>query len=349
MPNMVVGVLTLAFMGIVFHLLQECRPTDTPPDTKSRMSRLKSILSFGRNHPIAALSTALGALAMAGLGQGAHRVWLVHLGFCVTYLILSIPLAWGILKLLRWGSNGADEEKAAVVAVILLCFLFIVIVIPFHWDKMSSLRGASAAVPSKPPASIPAVFPVSPTGKNITPIPIQIPVPRHKPRPKPTAAEPENQPGQPNEQPASNGDLQLLERAVSTVENCHSFQAASLVRLHEAQARIKWHNSLPGETEQANSSFQNWTIGNLRSDDMRLYDQIYKSEFMEVRKQLVFKVSNATQIPVDYESPLSMGGVTGICYDLSQLADAYLNRTYDAGEIDADAVKQYYQRIHVAK
>jgi hypothetical protein len=110
------------------------------PDTQSRMSRLKSILSFGRKHLVAALSVALGALAMAGLGQNAHRLWLVHLGFGVTYLILLVPLVWGISRLLKWKPEHIDDEKAPIVAVIILCCLFIVIVIPFHVDKMASLR-----------------------------------------------------------------------------------------------------------------------------------------------------------------------------------------------------------------
>jgi hypothetical protein len=115
------------------------------------MSRLKSILSFGRKHPIAALSIALGALGMAELGQNAHKLWLVHLGFGVTYVILLVPLMWGILRLLRWKPETDEDQKAPIVAVIILCFVFIVIVIPFHWDKVSSLKSESMTIPMPAP------------------------------------------------------------------------------------------------------------------------------------------------------------------------------------------------------
>jgi hypothetical protein len=139
--NQIVGSIVLLIMGIVFHLLQE----DNPLAMLSILyPLLKSILTFGRKHPVAVLSVALGAVGMAGLGQNAHRFWLVHLGFGVTYLILLVPLIWGISRLLRWKPKDVDDERAPVVAVIILCCVFIVIVIPFHWDKVASLRSENA-------------------------------------------------------------------------------------------------------------------------------------------------------------------------------------------------------------
>jgi len=96
---------------------------------------------------------------MAGLGQNAHHLWLVHLGFCVTYFILLVPLIWGIVRLLQWnsaaGTGDSDDEKAPVIAVIILCVVFIAIVVPFHLDKVASLRNEPK--PAQPP--VPALLP----------------------------------------------------------------------------------------------------------------------------------------------------------------------------------------------
>jgi len=113
--------------------------TKLPSISKQTREIASSLAFFVRNHLLTVLAIALGTLAMAGLGQNAHQLWLVHVGFGITYLLLLLPIGWGILKLLGILSS-AGEERTPVIGVITLCCLFILVLIPFHWDKVSSLK-----------------------------------------------------------------------------------------------------------------------------------------------------------------------------------------------------------------
>lgn len=165
----IIAYFVLVAMGLLIHLVDRIafnrRSMLRQVSMDSRISGLKALLSFGRKHLIAVLSIALGALAMAGLGQNAHRLWLVHLGFGVTYLILLTPLIWGIARLLGGIQRETDEERSPVVGVVLLCGLFILIVIPFHSDKVDSLKienTPNSHYPASQPQSANAQFPPRP-------------------------------------------------------------------------------------------------------------------------------------------------------------------------------------------
>jgi hypothetical protein len=73
-------------------------------------------------------------------------------------LILVIPLIWGIAKLIGWkpGEGESDNERAPVAAVVILCCLFILIVIPFHLDKLASLTSENVPAKSGSTQSSPA-------------------------------------------------------------------------------------------------------------------------------------------------------------------------------------------------
>lgn len=140
--------------------------------------------------------------------------------------------------------------------------------------------------------------------------------------------------------------MQLLERAVEAVRSCHSFQYSSIKRMKEAQARIQRHNSIPNVTEQSKSSFAQWAMGNLGREDMQLYGQVYKQEFMEVRRLLVLKGIDEVDPEIDYENPRNLGGVTGICFDLSNITEAYINRQYAEGKINVEEDRRYIGLLH---
>jgi hypothetical protein len=48
---------------------------------------------------------------------------------------------------------------------------------------------------------------------------------------------------------------------------------------------------------------------------------------------------------IDYENPGNMGGVTGICFDLNQLTEAYANRLYQEGKITREQGQTYIARL----
>ncbi len=135
--------------------------------------------------------------------------------------------------------------------------------------------------------------------------------------------------------------VQLLERAVEAVRSCHSFQTSSMKRMMEAQARIQQHNSRPGVTEESKSRFAQWEMGINIQEDMQLYSQVYKQEFMEVRRLLVLKGMDEQEPGINYENPGNMGGVTGICFDLTHLTEAYINRQYAEEKINREDAQRY--------
>jgi hypothetical protein len=163
-----------------------------------------------------------------------------------------------------------------------------------------------------------------------------------KAAPKPLPVRVDSRPVNTSQQPeASDPEAQLLERSVEVVRSCHSFLRSSGKRMQEAQAKIQRHNSRPNITEQSKQSFSQWQMELLHRDDMQLYGQVYKQEFMDVRRLLVMRVPDAVEPSVDYDNPHNMGGVTGICYDLSNLAEAYVNREYAQGKITIEDGRKY--------
>ncbi len=76
-------------------------------------------------------------------------------------------------------------------------------------------------------------------------------------------------------------------------------------------------------------------------EDMQLYSQVYKQEFMEVRRLLVLKGMDEQEPGINYENPGNMGGVTGICFDLTHLTEAYINRQYAEEKINREDAQRY--------
>jgi hypothetical protein len=97
--------------------------------------------------------------------------------------------------------------------------------------------------------------------------------------------------------------IQLLDRAVGTVRTCHSFQVSSMKRMNEAETSIKESNLRQSLTEQQKSAFAEWKMGTLNREDMQLYSEVYKHEFMEVRSLLVLKGVDEVEPGIDYENP----------------------------------------------
>jgi hypothetical protein len=151
-----------------------------------------------------------------------------------------------------------------------------------------------------------------------------------------------------NQQQTIGPEVQLLERAVEDVRSCHSFQEASRKRFQMAMRRIEEIISTANMTEQSKTSFQQWQMQILHEGDMKLYSQVYKQEFMEVRRLLVLKVPDAAEPSEDYERPGNMGGVTGICFDLSNITEAYIGRQYEEGRIGLEDGRRYLGRLRPA-
>jgi hypothetical protein len=113
-------------------------------------------------------------------------------------------------------------------------------------------------------------------------------------------------------------------------------------RLQEAQKEIQQHNSTPPDrTDQSKNLFMQWRMDRVFREDMQLYAQVYKQEFMEVRRLLVVKDPDAVKRVEDYENPGNMGGVTGICFDLSDMTEAYIERQYASGKISLEDGRRY--------
>lgn len=136
-------------------------------------------------------------------------------------------------------------------------------------------------------------------------------------------------------------EVQLLERAVDAVRSCRSFVDSSFKRLNDAQAMIQEHNSFPGVTELSKSTFTQWKMGGIHEDDMQLYSQVYKQDFMEVRRLLVLKGVGEAEPGIDYESPGNMVGVVGICHDLSDITEAYIKHEYVERKINLHDARRY--------
>lgn len=146
------------------------------------------------------------------------------------------------------------------------------------------------------------------------------------------------------QQPVS-PEAQLAGRAVDAVVSCHSFQNSSMKRMRAAQVRIQEHNSRPNEPDQAKSAFAQWALEIVFREDMQLYNQVYKQEFMEVRRLLILKGPDVVKAGIDYENPGNMGGVTGICFDLSDMTEAYINQQYSMGKISLEDGRNYIGRV----
>jgi hypothetical protein len=112
--------------------------------------------------------------------------------------------------------------------------------------------------------------------------------------------------------------------------------------MQEAQKEIQERNSSPQDrTEQSKNSFMQWRMERVFREDMQLYSQVYKQEFMEVRRLLIAKTPDVVKRFQDYENPGNMGGVTGICFDLSDITEAYIEQQYAAGRFSVEDGRRY--------
>ena len=121
-------------------------------------------------------------------------------------------------------------------------------------------------------------------------------------------------------------EVQLVERSVKAVENCHALQKDYFRRRDELVRRVK-ELSPPENLPQA------------RGPDFG------QQEFMEVRRLVVPEVPAATEIVIDYENPQNMGGVTEICFDLSKVTNAYIGRQLASKKIHPEDAQAYMERI----
>ena len=144
-------------------------------------------------------------------------------------------------------------------------------------------------------------------------------------------------------------ELQLLDRAVEALRSCHSFLEASHKRRKEAYAKIQEHDAMPGTTDDSKKAFANWINDGVFKEDMKLYDQVHKPEFMEVRRLLAFKMPGAVDARVDYEAPGNMGGVLGICHDLSGMTERYISLEAAQGRITADQASRHLEALRRAQ
>jgi hypothetical protein len=101
----------------------------------ARYHWLEMLTSSKWKHPLGFIALWLGlALAMASLAQNAHSIFLVHLGFGLTYLFLLLALLWII------NACANATTKAGWVLAFLLIVAGIGATVLFHIDKIRSLR-----------------------------------------------------------------------------------------------------------------------------------------------------------------------------------------------------------------
>ena len=67
-----------------------------------------------------------------------------------------------------------------------------------------------------------------------------------------------------------------------------------------------------------------------------MYHQIYKDEFLKIRRQLIERNPGAARTYIDYENPGNLGGVTGVCFDLDDLFKAYVQQLVAIGKIKVE-------------
>jgi hypothetical protein len=139
-------------------------------------------------------------------------------------------------------------------------------------------------------------------------------------------------------------EVQLVERSVKAVENCHALQKDYFRRRDELVRRVK-ELSPPENLPQARGPDFGQQVMVLNREIMTLYQQVYRQEFMEVRRLVVPEVPAATEIVIDYENPQNMGGVTEICFDLSKVTNAYIGRQLASKKIRPEDAQAYMERI----
>jgi hypothetical protein len=135
---------------------------------------------------------------------------------------------------------------------------------------------------------------------------------------------------------------------MADVRSCRAFQDSSYRRIIDARSRIQEHDSRPEVTDQSKAAFARWALEGVNRTDMAQYDQVYKQEFMEIRRLLILNGIEDEKPGTDYANPGNGGGVTGICLDLSQLTEAYVNREYAKGKITFDEGRRYLGRPPLA-
>lgn len=141
----------------------------------------------------------------------------------------------------------------------------------------------------------------------------------------------------------------LLDRAIAAIRSCNSFEHDAEVKLRQAQADIQRHNAQPHETEENNLRYAAWRVGIDSTAEMTLYQQVYKTEFVEVRRLLILSGSRPGGFEIDYENPGNMGAVGGICLNLSETTEDYLNRQYALGKIDKEDGQRYFKSLREAQ
>jgi len=143
-----------------------------------------------------------------------------------------------------------------------------------------------------------------------------------------------------NQQPPPvSPEVRLLERAVEAVRNCNSFRDSSFKRMQTAQDRVKRTITKPSKP------FLQWQIETLNREEMQLYNEVYRQNFVEVHRLLVPKVPNAAEAGISYEGVSNMANISEICLDLSTITEAYIKQQYSEGKINLEDDRRYLGRL----
>lgn len=269
------------------------------------------------------------------------------------YSVATVVLCWIVplilhdrtRKLYSWITSFGRLGYLLFVGLCLIAVIGIAFagrgLLRFHRQHLARIASRKIAENSTPsPESVPVQqgpsIPVPDHPEKLGHEKTKLPVPSAE-RGKPMTGEAAVKPPDP--------DAQLLDRAVEVVGHCHDFQIAFIKKYKDVQLRIQVHDSQPGITEESKRQFSGFELGVLQKEEMQLYHQVYKAEFMELRRLLVPRVPDAAEVAVEYDDPGNMGGVTGVCSDLQNLSEAVVNRQTSEGKLTTAKASEYMNRL----
>jgi hypothetical protein len=103
----------------------------------------KEVFATRWPHPLVLIPVCVGvAVAMAGMAQNAHTIFLVHLGFSITYLFLFLAFLWWLnsWKTSDGAKSSPNTAKLRSAAISVIFLLSIAVTGLYHADKVQSLK-----------------------------------------------------------------------------------------------------------------------------------------------------------------------------------------------------------------
>ncbi len=150
-------------------------------------------------------------------------------------------------------------------------------------------------------------------------------------------------------------DLELVSSSVDSLVHCYGFLKASNERHAKVRKDIQAHddsidaqNLSPQASSQSKAMFNRWRIDQLIRDDANIYSQVYKDEFVQIRKRLAREVPEEVEPHVDEPGDASWSPYE-TCSELQRMIRAYVTKLYEEKRISPEQGKKYFQLIERAE